>query len=560
VVVERYRNRRHLLLWNLWNEPRSRPVGECGCPWSVKAYRQWLEKNYASIDRLNDFFGKRWESFETVEPPGMPRDYAEFFLWRKWALAAVTGRLEFMYETVSRLDDTRPIIAHVGACSMLQDVAGDGSDDLANAATVDFYGTSFPTPPHFTNVIDEAWPSLVCDWLRNVSAYFWVYELYPDWGNWNRPVSREDFSFKVWSALAGGAKGLLYWQYRAERVGNENNLAGLVHIDGRPKAITGDAGKMAGFIRDHERFLLESQVEDDGIGLLYSVNSDLISRIENTGGPEFWDFSLKEDFYLYKQALIGAHALFRELGYTVRWLDVRNLRENLARLQVLYLPEAFILTEETVALLAAFVGKGGKIIAEEGLGLRQENTWLQPRWPMISAADLFGIKIGDRVAAGHAADQIQVEGFSVPATGFAGYLELEPGTELLGAWRDGRAAVTNKNGACFVGTSLGAAFHEHYQTHYDDCLGFAATLLETLGIKPSAWKKAPGLYFRRLRREKDLMLFVFNRRQAPAGFALNWRNLKLVSPDRDALALRADGDKTLVTLAPLATGVLTCET
>ncbi len=34
-AVERYRSHESLLLWEAWNEPRSRPVGECCCPASL---------------------------------------------------------------------------------------------------------------------------------------------------------------------------------------------------------------------------------------------------------------------------------------------------------------------------------------------------------------------------------------------------------------------------------------------------------------------------------------------------------------------------------------------
>jgi len=256
IFVERYKDRENLILWNIWNEPRSRPIGECGCEYSINAYRQWLKDKYKTIEKLNEKFGKKWESFDTIMPPSMPRDYAELFLWRKWSLFAVKKRLEFMYKTVREWDNTRPIITHVGGCSIVQDVAGDGSDDLQNSNEVDFYGTSLPISAHFSNIIEESQPFIICDWLRSVSEYYWVYELYPDWGDWNRTTPVEEFRFKVWATVACGAKGLLYWQYRAERLGDENNLSGLVNIDGSFKNITYEAKKIGESIKKYDDLLM----------------------------------------------------------------------------------------------------------------------------------------------------------------------------------------------------------------------------------------------------------------------------------------------------------------
>ena len=557
VVTERYRDRRSLLLWNIWNEPRSRPVEECGCPFSIEAYRRWLQERYGTIDRLNTVFGKRWESFSTIEPPSMPLDYAEFFLWRRWALTAVTERLRFMYDVVHSVDPTRPIVSHVGICSVLQDVAADGSDDVANAAAVDFYGTSLPTEQHFDNAIDESCPSLICDRLRGVSPYFWIYELYPDWGGWLRPISRTDFTFKVWTTIACGSKGILFWQYRAERVGNENDLAGLTHIDGSPKPITPDVTRIGAFVKEHQAFLIESEVEEDGIGILYSTDSDLINRVENTGGERFWDFSLTgAPAYLYKKALIGCHALFRDLGYTVRWLDVHTLEQALAKVSLIYIPEAFMVGRETMDTLIRFTENGGKIIAEEGFGLRRENTWLRSRWPMDSAAELFGVRIEERVAATHASDRMNAGGAVVPAAGFISYLQTRAGAETFATWQDGRAAtVLNNDSTCFIGTCVGATYYDSDDTARKDCVAFVSDILKRLNMEPSPWMNCRGLYFRRLRCGEEVMVFVFNRNRDHVAFRLDvGAGIQILTPDT-VHAAQKKGQTRLV-IGARETGIL----
>jgi len=46
--------------WHVWNEPRSRPGWDCGCPHSVRAYRDWLRRRYGTVEALNEATGKAW--------------------------------------------------------------------------------------------------------------------------------------------------------------------------------------------------------------------------------------------------------------------------------------------------------------------------------------------------------------------------------------------------------------------------------------------------------------------------------------------------------------------
>lgn len=74
-LAKRYKDYPALWFFNAWNEPRSRPLGECHCSHSVISYRKWLTERFGSIEALNDAYGKTWSSFDTVQHlshPGMP--------------------------------------------------------------------------------------------------------------------------------------------------------------------------------------------------------------------------------------------------------------------------------------------------------------------------------------------------------------------------------------------------------------------------------------------------------------------------------------------------------
>ena len=521
VMVARYKNRESLLLWNVWNEPRSRPLCECACKHSINSYRKWLRDRFGSISKLNGKFGKGWESFDTVQPPSMPHDYADLYLWRSWSFDAVADRLRFMYDAVKELDDSRPIISHVGACTAVQDAASDSSDDYLNNSIVDFYGTSLPTAPHINNIIDETQPLLICDWLYSVCGYYWVYELYPDWGDWNEEVSVEDYLFKVYLSLACGAKGLLYWQYRAERLGCENSLGGLVNIDGSFKQISYESAKVKDFINENEDFLCKASVVYDEIGILYSRQSDLISRIENTGKGLF-NFDLTCDgTYLYNKSIQGIYALFRELGLNCRMIDSRMLEEKLKHIKVLYIPEAFILTEQESKLIIDFINKGGFVVAEEGIGLRQENTWLNYPWPESAWQKVFGAKITQRTHKSKAgAKKLKFNELEIPAGEFMSQIECLD-AESLGTWANGTCAVAWRDNCVYLGTSLGEAFFNNYETYREEYITLLKSVMTLCAVKTDTLKLPSGVYVRKLENASQTMSFIFNRTREKQIIELN---------------------------------------
>ncbi len=512
VFTERYKNRPNLVLWNIWNEPLSRPVGECGCPASLRTYRQWLRERFGTIEQLNEQFGKGWGSFDSITAPGMIKDYADFYLWQTWCMQAVRNRLDFMYRVVKGIDPERPVMTHIGGSSVLQDVVHGGSDDILNSEAVDFYGTSFPTAKQFKNILDDAYPCLNCDWLRHIDKNYYVHELYPDFGRWNPTEDAETHRFKVYTAIAHGTKGVVYWQYRAERLGNENNLAGLVNIDGSFKTATREAKKIGDFIRANEAFLIKSEAVADPVGILYSFASDLISRIENSGNS-MYDFGLIQGpghLYAFKRSLHGIYALLREMKYAPQLVDSRRLKETLPRLKVLYIPQAYILPDDAVDAILDFAAKGGQVIAEEGIGLRRSNTWLNYPWPGRRWREFFGLKVAERVSTAIRGDTMSVFGQEIAGAEYCSYLEDVDGDAVVGKWSDGRPAVVQRADGCYIATAFGAAFYDDFENKAK-YMEIMQKILQPSGLTAEYGGLPDLVYARALELDERRLVFVFNR-------------------------------------------------
>ena len=299
-------------------------------------------------------------------------------------------------------------------------------------------------------------------------------------------------------------------------------------MDGSFKEVTEEAFRIGKVLKEYGKLLMETKVQTDDIGILYSLESDLINRIENTvSGVNFWSFESTGYPYLYKKALVGVYTLFRELGIVPQWVDTRQLKERMNSLKLLYLPETFILMEDSAEEIKKFIENGGSVIAEEGVGLRSENTWLNTQCPGGRLGEIFGVKINERVAADkEQGGRLNLFGRSIPAGGYLSYLQPR-GSEIHGCWENGRTGATRKGNAIFIGTSLGASFHDNYQALYEDYVHIMLSMLDSCGIHLAYNPSDRGLYIRKLTDGDKVILFAFNRSGEARKIALS-KDIKII--------------------------------
>jgi beta-galactosidase GanA len=390
-AVRRYKDCKTIKIWHAWNEPRSRPIGECCCEHSLLNYQNWLKAEFKNIDALNDFMGKCWASFDDVDVPRDTSDFAEMQLWRKWAATRVAWRVEQVAKTIRNLD-SRPIVAHVGMPSVMQDVLCDTSDDYLTRKTVDFYGSSFATR-RAPKPIEESLPFLINDWIRSISGdgYYWINELYPSIGSWYREESSNDVVRWVWASIACGAKGVIFWQYKKERVGLETNDAGIVETDGRDNPTSIALKKAFSVINKNSQLFASAKAPKTNIAIVYDFDSDLINRIEETNHMRDSNLSVNYSTMVntYKTAMQCVYQLFWKAGIQVDVISSHEL-EKISDYKFVYLPMFVIVNEKQSRILCDYVKSGGKVFAEGGIAQREQNTMLQTTRPGEGLVELFG--------------------------------------------------------------------------------------------------------------------------------------------------------------------------
>lgn len=510
--VKRYKNCNELILWNAWNEPRSRPVSDCACKHSMKEYQSWLKSKYRTIEHFNNFFGVSEESFDTFPVPGMPQGYWDLFLFRKWrSTDMLQERVKWVYDTIRKFDATRPIMSHVGGSSCLQGEFNDNSDDFSVAKSVDFYGTSYPVQNTLKTHKDEILCGLIPDYLRHIDKNFFVHELYPDWGDWTEPVSVEDLRYKIWTIISRAAKGILFWQYRAERLGNENNVAGLVGMDGRFNVRSDEAGYIGRLIEVNQELFQKLSVEHADVALLYDSNSALISQIEDVS-PHLWDFSTRENavnnFNLTHR---GMYELFFDISIPVDYLDTRELKD-LNNYKVLYLPYMTMIQSDIVGKLEEFVREGGVLLVDEGFGLRQQNTWLHPSSPDSSLQLLTPARWIERVRC-DGTEKIMLSSGEVSAMPMRTVYDASEGSVMAQYSTNSQPAIREftlgKGRIVLFGSSIGYSYAKHGERAWAEWL---VKYLDDVKLRRNPCDDIEkGIYSRALVAGNEKIIIIFNR-------------------------------------------------
>lgn len=261
--VKRYQDHSALLMWDVWVEPRSRPVWECACEYSATHFRNWLRNRFGDLDQLNRTLHQRFGDWEDIMPPTDALDYTQMYLWRQWAMWSLEDRVRWAADLHRQHDATgKPVMVHVGASSVVQDAVDDSSDDWLNSRCVDFFGSSLPYfGATFTNPNAKHqyfYIGLLCDEIRSLSPYYWIMEIYPDPLNWQQGhLSPEDVRFYDWTCVAHGAKGLVYWQYRPERFGRESLGMGLVDNEGNDTPRSLESKAIRRVVMDNEQVFIQ---------------------------------------------------------------------------------------------------------------------------------------------------------------------------------------------------------------------------------------------------------------------------------------------------------------
>jgi beta-galactosidase len=539
--------------WDLWSEPHvinwanptwiTRPEF-CFCKHTKARFRAWLKQKYASLEKLNEAWYRRYSSWEQVEPGRLSTilSYTDYIDWKAFIVSKLGEDLRDRYDAVKRVAPSAIVTSHaagVGLFASPHHWEGQ-SDDWTMARQVDFYGTSF-YPKHSAFVDrDVPWRAALMDFTRSFGfdqgrAGFWVGELQGGFGtialNVSPTVTPADLRVWTWTALSRGAKGINYYAWYPMNSGYESGGFGLNLLDGTITVRAREAGSIARVVDRNQRLFLKARPPKAEVAVVYNPLAQFVGgrqRAAVYGGPQGEVVSIERDSWL------GIHRALFPLNVPLDYVHADHMTAaSLRQYKLVYFPYPLMLPESSAKVLRAYVEGGGALVSEARLGWNNERGFASARIPGMGLWEVMGcresaVQTGEngRTELRWESDQLPglKPGERLPARWFEESLEpLAPQAKVAARFADGSPAAvvsTFGNGKTLM---LGSFVSAAYQTAPGEASArFFAALLDWAGVTQPV--KAPGrdVEVRFLESEADRLVFVFNhgKRQAAGEVAL----------------------------------------
>jgi beta-galactosidase len=419
--------------WQIGNEPSDESYdAEAKAAWVA-----WLKARYGTLDRLNDawttqYWSQTYSDWEQVPfssdkaNPGwmlevkrfITSQWVDFHRNQRDAIRAQVAPSQFV--TVN--------FGGLGWANRFDRYAANR--DLDFTSWDNYVGSGHLKPDR-----NGATHDLVRGWKRR---NFWVMEIQPGYVNWagvSNMLHPGETRRMAWQAIGHGADGILYWQWRNARNGQETLHGALLGQDGTPLPIYAEVQQIGREMAKATPLIAGTHPVSD-VAILH----DYPSRWAIDFQPHHRDYDQIEVLLDYYRPLKDAHGV----------VDiVEAAAAPLAGYKLVVAPSLNVISEATAKRLADYVRGGGQLILGPRSGMKDEFNRLELQRQPGPLAEL----LGGRVEQYYALDEA-VEAGGGKATIWAEDLSISaPDVQVLlrygkaNGWLDGKpAAISRKIG------------------------------------------------------------------------------------------------------------------
>lgn len=431
-MVRRFGENPYVVGWQIDNEFRA---VDCYCHTCKSRFQVWLRKKYKTVATLNEawgtkFWSQNYNSFEEVELPEKKEvtistsqvlDYKRFISF---------STVDFQNELIHIIKGQAPhqFVTH-NSLGLYPDL---NMYDLGKELDI----MAWDAYPH----VDEDFVHMArChDMMRTIkNNNFWMLEQkngYFNFSDYNLAITPG--LIRAWTMLdiSRGANGVVFYRYRSNRWGQEQNPNGILRHDGTKRRAYYEIKQISKELSPICERLGKTKVQAD-VAIVHNYD-DIWSAQAKKQYRNFDCEALETDFY---KALLS-------LGVTA---DIVAPDTDFSRYKVVIAPNLVLLSNTVADNLYRYVENGGCAVFHIRAGTKDaENVVVDTAWPGL-LQKLCGIRVDEFEAfPDHVQNHAVYKGKIFPIRWWADVLSSDTATPLAaygGRFYSGAPAVTVNN-------------------------------------------------------------------------------------------------------------------
>jgi len=364
-LARHYKDHPALAMWHVDNEYGCH-VSECFCDNSAAAFRMWLKKRYGSLDQLNfawgtDFWSQVYGDWDEIHPPKHSPAHANPTQKLDWARFSSDSWLVCFEEQKSTLKATAPDIpVTTNFMSFFKPIDYWKFAAREDVVSLDSYPDTF----------DSDWmihSAMTCDLIRSVGARNpWILmEQASSQVNWRqRNAVKKPGVMRLGSyqAVARGADGIMFFQWRQSKAGAEKHHSGMVPHGGTETRVWREVKTLGNELKKLNS-VLTSQVKAE-VAIIMDWNNWWALELES---KPLSDLKLIPQLYNHYKPLF-------ERNITV---DFAHPESDLSKYKLVIVPNLYLVNDVSVKNITSYVENGGNLAMSFFSGIVDENEHIR---------------------------------------------------------------------------------------------------------------------------------------------------------------------------------------
>jgi beta-galactosidase len=363
-MAERFGHNPNVVGWQLDNEYANTSFD----PEAKAQFRAWLKQKYRTIANLNyqwatAYWSQTYNDFDQIpvredeENPALLLDWKRFVseTWKSYSL--------------NQIDAIRP---HADSRQFITtNTMGwfDGFDEytvhsVLDIAAWDDYIGSFNSSNDYDYIDNGARHDLTRGYKQK---NFWVMETEPAFVNWHKTnvaLKKGQVRDMAWQAIGHGADAVEYWQWRANRNGQEQYHGVLIGIDGKPAPVYAEIQQVG------------DEFDKAGSALAGTSPHAEVAVVQSYDSRWAIQFQRHSERFDPVRELLAFYGPLRDKAQAV---DILSPNASLDGYKLVVAPELNVLPKAMADRLIAYVKQGGHLVLGPRTGMKDEFDALNPQ-------------------------------------------------------------------------------------------------------------------------------------------------------------------------------------